>query len=250
METVAATQAKGKPDLIGADVHAARARALPQTVLVTLALLLSLISFFVDIIRESGVTVHYETKFVEGILILTLSINGKPFEWTSSTFTTSPTNRRRLYDITTQLLNGIYLSGNRFTPIFRYLQLLGVYLPSKSTFIRRIERELKPAVVLYYSHQQAAVLSRLRALRKDLKIQADEQFSRSQRNGGLGHAPMGTAIGAENVTGLIFERAHVDRLGVPEAERNKLGHAAQRALFQLITEKVHILLSFYPLILT
>jgi hypothetical protein len=107
---------------------------------------------------EAGLQVENNLKLVNGVLVLVINVNGQLYEWTSSTFVIA-SNRQRMYDIPTLLVNAIYLTGNRFTPIYRYFQLLGAYLLSKSTFFRRTETQLKPMVTRYYGHQHSYILT-------------------------------------------------------------------------------------------
>ena len=96
-------------------------------VIVSISLLISLVAFFVGALKEAGVSIDYALTVEEGVALLTLNLNNKLYEWTSSTFRISSGNHHRQYSIHLFISNAIYLTGNRITPLFRYLDLLGIW---------------------------------------------------------------------------------------------------------------------------
>jgi len=182
-------------------------------VIVSIALLTSLVSFFVDNLIKAGVNVEHTLCFEDGIAILKIKIGDKFYEWTSSTFVVNPGNRLREYTINTFLSNAIYLSGNRITALFRYLDLLGVWHQSKSAIHGRNERQLRPAIAKYFEKMMVKVKSILCVPGKELRPQEDEQHSRETRK--RGHAPFCTAVVIETVTRLVMCRSHVQKSDYP-----------------------------------
>ena len=182
-------------------------------VIVSVALLSSLIAFFVDLLARAGVAVEHQLIFNEGVLVLTMKVGNKLYEWTSSTFSINPSNHHREYSIHLFLSNAIYLTGNRITALFRYLDLLGIWHQSKSAVHGRNERQLKPAVAKYFELMMEKVKSILCVSKKELRPQEDEQHSRETRK--RGHAPYCTAVVIETVSRLIMCRSHVQKKDYP-----------------------------------
>lgn len=182
-------------------------------VIVSISLLVSLVAFLMEALIKTGVKVEYDLAFKEGIAILTMNFNDKFYEWTSSTFKVNPGNRHREYSIHLFISNAIYLTGNRITALFRYLDLLGIWHQSKSAVHSRNQRELMPAVEKYFKSMMEKVKSILCVLHKKLFAQEDEQHSRETRK--RGQAPFCTAILIETLTRLIMCRSHVQKSDYP-----------------------------------
>lgn len=181
-----------------------------QRVIVSWSLLASLIAFFVGALSTINHEVSYDFGFFEGVAILKLKLDGKHYEWTSSTFRTNPQNHRRVYTINVVLSNCIYLTGNRITALLRYLDLIGIWHQTKASIIARNGRQLLPAVKKYFERMMAKVKSILCVKGKELRPQEDEQHSRETRKRG-GQAPYCTAVIIETITGLIMCRSHVEK---------------------------------------
>ena len=183
-------------------------------VIVSISLFISLVAFLVQALKDAGVSVDYELTFEEGVALLTLKLNYKLYEWTSSSFTINSGNRQRQYSLHLFISNAIYLTGNRITPLFRYLDLLGIWHQSKSAVHGRNERQLLPAVAKYFSGMMEKVKSILCVRGKELRPQEDEQHSRETRK--RGHAPYCTAVIIGSVTRLVMCRSHVQKKDYPD----------------------------------
>jgi hypothetical protein len=179
-------------------------------VIVSLPLLVSLIAFFVGTLGAFYEEVTYDLSFSEGVAILKLILDGKHYEWTSSTFSVNPGNHHRMYTINILLSNCIYLTGNRITALLRYLDLIGIWHQSKAAIIARNEHQLLPAVKKCFEKMMEKVKSILCVKGKELRPQEDEQHSRETRKRG-GQAPHCTAVIIESITGLIMCRSHVEK---------------------------------------
>ncbi len=229
-----------KSSLIGSEVHGSRG-GLNASVIVLAPLLIALVSFFIERLIECGADVFWEYSHQLGVFVIFIRVNNKVFEWTSSTFAYNPSNRSRIFDIPTILMNGIALTGNRITATFRLLDLLGLQHHSKAATIKRQATQLKPAVTRRYDKQLKLVLENLP--KGSIKVQSDEQHSRNPR--ARGHAPFCTGIIIENFTGFILARAHVWRNDHTGKDRNKLAAMAQNQVFQALVLLVPSLYIFY-----
>ena len=226
-------------EMIGQEAHSSRG-VLVRSVVVQLPLLYALIAFFVEVIRDLGGVVHWDATCTLGVFVLLIKVNDKKFEWTSSTFITNLGNRLRIYDIPTVIMNGIALSGNKITAVFRFLDLLGIDHHSKAATIKRQASQLKNAVARAFAEMNKFVLSKLPKI--SIKVQSDEQHSRNPR--ARGHAPYCSAIVIENSTGYILVRVHVWRSNYTGKECNKLAAMAQNQVFQALVVFVLIISQF------
>ncbi len=181
--------------------------------LFSVALLTSLISFFAGVIEKAGIEMTYNLSFEEGVAILLISLGGKFYEWTSSSFKVNPGNHRREYSLNAFISNSIYLAGNRITPLLRFLDLIGVWHQSKPALHNRNEKQLIPAVNKYFEKMMTKVKEILFVTGKKLHLQEDEQHSRETRK--RGQAPFCTAVIIESISRLIMARSHVQKKDYP-----------------------------------
>ena len=234
-ETTSVPKTETKIELIGQEVHASRG-TIVSSVIVMLPLLLALITFFVQLLVQLGAEVHWDFTNTLGVFALIIRVNGRVFEWTSSTFLTHPGNRMRLYDIPTIIMNGIALTGNRITPIFRFLDLLGIGHHSKAATVKRQASQLFNAVARSFTTMTDFVRKNIPKI--SIKVQSDEQHSRNPR--ARGHAPFCSAIVIENSTGFVLVRVHVWRHNYTGKDCNKLAAMAQNEVFQALVVLVLI----------
>lgn len=147
-------------------------------------------------------------SYIGSVLCITFLLADKSTHvWYSSPKTK---NSDTTFDLNFLLPLAANLVGGKPSTVFNFLELLDVKTAAPRTWRRISEAVLSPVVEAEWKEEQQRVLHEMNS-GQNFKLQEDEQHSRPQRNGSLGHAPFVTVTVIWARKNLICSLEHVDR---------------------------------------
>lgn len=155
--------------------------------------------------------------------VLTITTTQGVYTWASTPPLSSSSRGPTIYAIDALLPAATAIVGAQDTKTQEFLDQLGVPHQSPSSWSRHASKHLTPVVAQMAEANMEAVCAAMNHAGEDVQLSMDEQYSRPQRNGSLGHAPYCSVNVTWERTGQVCCTKHVDRDKLVAGHRTRAG---------------------------
>lgn len=168
-------------------------------------------------------------SYIGSVISITfLLVDKTKHVWYSSPKTMNSNKKRGVtsFDLNSMLPLAANLVGGKPSTIYKFLELMNVRLRTPSVWRYIVKEYLNPVVAEEWKQERARVNCEMNSC-LCIKLQEDEQHSRPQRNGSLGHSPYVTVTVIWAAKKLVCALEHVNRSAkyISSAAACELGRA-------------------------
>jgi len=199
--------------IINDDIKCADQIKCGSYVLVSMGAILCLLKFILSV-DTTQLIMEPEFSYIGSVICITFQLaDNTTHVWYSSMKTKKITKKfsQAAFDLNVRIPMVATLAGGRPRTIKRFLQLLQIPLGADSSWRYHVQNRLHPVVSKAWEVECAHVMDEMNT-QPSVNLQEDEQHSRPQRNGSLGHAPFVTVTVIWGQRKLICALKHVNRI--------------------------------------